>query len=302
MTIEAKIAALKKTKNAVILAHYYQRPEVQQIADYVGDSYYLSKVARQVKQKLIVFCGVHFMAESAKILSPHKKILLSAAQAGCPMANMASVPAVMRLKEKHPDAAVVCYINSTAQVKAICDVCVTSANALAIIRSLPQHKIIFLPDRNLSFYVASQCPDKQFIHYPGYCIVHHRVMPEIVLSLKQQHPNAPVAAHPECRKEVLALADFVGSTGAILNYAANSPAPEFIIITEEGIRYELEKQNPGKKFHFPHQAPMICVNMKKTNLENVLWVLEDECNEIEIDGKIRQQASGCLEKMHLLAN
>lgn len=302
MTIEAKITALKQQKNAVILAHFYQRPEIQQIADYVGDSYYLSKIARQVDQELIVFCGVHFMAESAKILSPHKKILLSAAQAGCPMANMARVEKILRLREKHPDAAVVCYINSTAEVKALCDVCVTSANALSIIRRLPQRKIIFLPDQNLSSYLAGQCPDKEFISYPGYCIVHHRVMPEFVLSLKQKHPHAPVAAHPECRKEVLVLADFIGSTGAILSYAGSSPATEVIIITEEGIRYELEKQNPRKNFYFPDQLPMICVNMKKTNLENVLWVLEDEANAIEIDGAIRRQAAGCLEKMHLLAN
>lgn len=299
--IEEKIMTLKQEKNAVILSHYYQCPEIQQIADYVGDSYYLSKTAKDVSQELIVFCGVRFMAESAKILSPNKKVLLPVADAGCPMANMADGDKVKALKQQHPDAAVVCYINSSVEVKALCDICVTSSNALNIIHKLPQRKIIFLPDRNLSSYIANKCPEKEFIIYPGYCIVHNKIMPEHITSLKNEHPKAHVAAHPECRKEVLALADFIGSTEAILRYVSSSPSTELIIITEEGIRYALETQNPNKKFYFPHQS-MVCTNMKKTDIEHVLWALEAESTQINIDENMRISALRCLQEMHRLGN
>ena len=298
-TIVEKIRRLKQEKNAVILSHYYQCPEVQQIADYVGDSYYLSKIAQEASQELIVFCGVRFMAESAKILSPHKKILLPAADAGCPMANMADVGEIQKLKQQHSDAAVVCYINTPVEVKALCDVCVTSSNALHIIRKIAHEKIIFLPDQNLSSYIANQCPEKEFIIYPGYCIVHHKILPEHIASLKMKHPDAPIAAHPECRKEVLAYADFIGSTEGILHYASASPSAELIIVTEEGIRYALEKRNPDKKFYFP-DPPMICMNMKKTRLEDVLWALEDESTQIDIEESMRISALKCLQEMHRL--
>lgn len=299
--IEEKIKLLKQQKNAVILAHYYQRPEIQKIADFVGDSYYLSKMAMQAEQNLVLFCGVRFMAESAKLLSPQKTVKLPAANAGCPMADMADAQKVRVLKEQHPDAVVVCYINSSAEVKALCDVCVTSSNALDIIRKLPQNKVIFLPDQNLSSYIASLCAEKEFIIYPGYCIVHNRVMPEHILSLKEKHPGAPVVAHPECRKEVLALADFIGSTEAILRFARSSEQPELIIATEEGVRYALEQQSPGKRFFFP-SVPMICENMKKTTLEDVLWALEDDTDEIIIDREIMQTAAECLRQMHVLGS
>ena len=299
--ITERIIDLKQEKNAVILAHYYQCPEIQQIADFVGDSYYLSKRAQEVSQELIVFCGVRFMAESAKILSPHKKVLLPAADAGCPMADMADANRVNDLKKQHPDAVAVCYINSSVEVKALCDVCVTSSNALDIIRKLPERKIIFIPDQNLSSYIASKCPEKEFVIYPGYCIVHNRIMPEHITNLKNDHPNAPVAAHPECRKEVLALADYIGSTEGILRFVKSSPSSELIIVTEEGIRYVLEKQNPDKRFYFPEPS-MICANMKKTSIENVLWALEDESNQISIDEDIRRLSLKCLQEMHRLGN
>ena len=298
-SIEERIKMLKQEKNAVILAHYYQCPEIQQIADYVGDSYYLSKIAKEVSQEMIVFCGVRFMAESAKILSPQKRVLLPVADAGCPMADMADTIKIKELKKQYPDAAVVCYINTSVEVKALCDVCVTSSNALDIIRKLPQGKIIFLPDRNLSVYIAGKCPEKEFVIYPGYCIVHNKIMPEHITELKIKHPNVPVAAHPECRKEVLAFADFVGSTGEILSYAKSSDSPELIIVTEEGIRHALEQQSPKKKFYFPNPQ-MICANMKKTTIENVLWALEDEADEIHIEEELRISALNCLKEMHRL--
>jgi len=300
-SIEERIETLKQEKNAVILAHYYQCSEIQQIADYVGDSYYLSKMAKEASQEIIVFCGVRFMAESAKILSPHKKVLLPVADAGCPMADMADTNKIKELKKQYPDAAVVCYINTSVEVKALCDVCVTSSNALDIIRKLPQREIIFLPDRNLSAYIAGKCPEKEFVIYPGYCIVHNKILPEHITELKIKHPNAPVVAHPECRKEVLAFADFVGSTGKILSYAKSSDSSEMIIVTEEGIRHALEQQSPNKTFYFPYPQ-MICVNMKKTTIENVLWALEDEANEIRIEEGLRISALNCLKEMHRLGN
>jgi quinolinate synthase len=293
-----KIQSLKHAKNAIILAHYYQEPEIKRIADAVGDSYALSKTAKESEETLIVFCGVRFMAESAKILSPHKKVLLPNADAGCPMANMAVAEKVTDMKARYPDAAVVCYINSPVEVKALSDVCVTSSNAVSIVSGLHQKQVIFLPDQNLASYVALQCPEKDVIPYPGYCIVHDRVMPEEIQELKALHPDAPVAAHPECRRVVLDLADFVGSTSGILKYAAESPSPELIIVTEEGIRYDLEQQSPSKRFYFPGRVPMICENMKKTALEHVMWALEYEESEIEIEEAVRQKAFGCLEAMH----
>ncbi|MCL2839547.1 MAG: quinolinate synthase NadA [Defluviitaleaceae bacterium] len=300
-SIEERIKKLKQEKNAVILAHYYQCPEIQQIADYVGDSYYLSKIAKETGQELIIFCGVRFMAESAKIRSPHKKVLLPVADAGCPMADMADINKIKALRKQYPDGAVVCYINTSVEVKALCDVCVTSSNAFDIIRKLPERTIIFLPDRNLSAYIADKCPEKEFIIYPGYCIVHNKILPEHIMELKIKHPNVPVVAHPECRKEVLAFANFVGSTGEMLSYAKSSDSSELIVVTEEGIRYALEQQNPRKIFHFPYPQ-IICANMKKTTIENVLWALEDETTEIHIDEALRISALNCLNAMHRLGN
>ncbi|MCL2816763.1 MAG: quinolinate synthase NadA [Clostridiales bacterium] len=291
-----KIAALKKKKGALILAHYYQSAEIQEIADHVGDSYYLAKAAAEAPQSLIVFCGVRFMAESAKVLAPEKKILLPAADASCPMADMADLAEIEELKRRFPQAAVVCYINSPVTVKALCHVCVTSANALKIIPALPQKEIIFLPDKNLGAFLAGKFPDKKFINYPGYCPVHQDVRPEEILRLKNAYPGAPAAAHPECAQETLALADFIGGTEAILRFAKDAPQREMIIVTEEGLRHVLEKQNPEKKFHFP-QPPMICEDMKKTRPKDVLLALDQENAPIEVEEGLRVRALRCLREM-----
>ncbi|MDR2903429.1 MAG: quinolinate synthase NadA [Clostridiales bacterium] len=297
--MKEKIRSMKQKKDAIILAHYYQRAEVQDVADFVGDSYYLSKMAVQSEQQTIIFCGVRFMAESAKLLSPQKTVRLPVRDAGCPMAAMADANKILALKQQHPDAVTVCYINSPASVKALCDVCVTSSNALEIIKKLPQRKVIFLPDQNLSAYIAGQCKEKEFIRYPGYCVVHNSVTAEDVLVLKEKHPGAPVAAHPECRPEVLAAADFIGSTEAILRFVHTSQAQECIIITEEGIRNALENQNSGKQFYFPEH--MLCEDMKKTTLEDILRSFEDESTEIELDAQTMRAAAACLRQMHLLS-
>jgi len=294
-----KIEKLKKEKNAVILAHYYERPEVQDIADYVGDSYYLSKIARDSKETTIVFCGVKFMAESAKILSPQKTVLLPNIDAGCPMAEMADADTLIKVKQEHPSAAVVCYINSTAEVKALCDVSVTSSSAVKIIKNLPHDEIIFLPDKNLGEYIAEKFPDKKFILWNGYCITHKKVKLENILSIKALRPEAKVLVHPECESEVRAVADFIGSTGEIIDYATKSLSKEFVIVTEQGVLHELKKKNPDKSFYVPGTT-MTCVNMKKTILEDVYESLLYNQHEIIIAEDIRLKALASLENMHKL--
>lgn len=300
MDIIDTINKLKKDKNAIILAHYYQLPEVQEIADFVGDSYYLSKKAFESQNNLVVFCGVRFMAESAKILSPDKKVLLPVMEAGCPMADMITSNDICDLKQLYPDAAVVCYINSTIAVKAVSDVCVTSSNALKIIKKLPNEKIIFVPDQNLANYISKKVPEKHFIIFNGYCPVHHKILPEHVIEMKSAYPGAVVLAHPECRAEILDLSDFTGSTGEILQYAKQSEHSDFIVITEEGIAHELTKQNPSKNFWFP-QDIMCCEDMKKTTLENILSTLDEESGEIILDERERLAALNCLTRMHELS-
>ncbi|OPJ63044.1 quinolinate synthase NadA [Clostridium oryzae] len=297
MNITDKITELKEQKNALILAHYYQRPEVQEIADYVGDSYYLSKVAKDSPNKMIIFCGVKFMAESAKILSPNKTVLLPASDAGCPMADMASSEPLAALKKQHPDAAVVCYINSTAEVKAECDVCVTSSNALSIIRKLPNKKIIFLPDKNLGEFIAKQIPEKEFILWNGFCITHKKVTPDSIKELKAIKKDALVLTHPECESAVRDLSDFIGSTGEIISYAKKSKASDFIIVTEQGVLHQLKKENPDKNFYVPGNT-MTCINMKKTCLEDIYECLKYESNSIELDEELRLKALTSLENMH----
>ena len=218
--MQKEIERLKKEKNAVILAHYYQTGDIIDIADMVGDSYALSKQAKETAADMIVFCGVRFMAESAKILSPEKKVLLPAANAGCPMAEMVMPVDIRRLREQYPEAAVVCYVNSTYDVKAECDVCVTSSNAVKIVRSLPQQQIVFVPDQNLARYVAAQVPEKEIIPFSGYCIVHHQVSPDDVDKARAAVPDAPLLVHPECPESVTSRADFVGSTAQIIGFAA----------------------------------------------------------------------------------
>lgn len=295
-----EIKRLKEEKNAIILSHYYQRPEIQEIADAVGDSYYLSKVARDSSENTVVFCGVKFMAESAKILSPEKTILLPASDAGCPMAEMAEEDEIIKIKKEHPNAAVVAYINSTTEGKAHCDVCVTSSSAMKIINNIDKEEIIFLPDKNLGEYIAKQFPNKKFILWNGFCITHRKVRVENILSIKEIVPDAKVLVHPECEAEVRELADFIGSTGDIIKYGTESTDKNYIIVTEEGVLHELKKKNPDKNFYVPG-GTMTCVNMKKTTLEDVYKSLLNMQHEIHIDEEVRVKAYNALMNMHKLA-
>lgn len=296
--LKEKILKLKKEKNAIILAHLYQPLEIQEIADYIGDSYYLSKIARDCDENLIIFCGVKFMAESAKILSPEKTVILPAQNAGCPMADMASAPDLKEMIEKYPDAFKVCYINSSYEVKALCDVSVTSSSALDILKNVPNEQILFLPDRNLGSYIAEFFPEKEFIFWQGFCPTHERITTEDVLKAKIKYPNVKVLAHPECNKEVRDLCDYIGSTSGIIDYATKCEDQEFIICTEEGILYELTKRNPDKKFYFPEK--IVCPNMKKTSLENVYDALCGKIDEVILDSEISEKALTSLENMHKL--
>lgn len=298
-SLAEKILELKKEKNALILAHYYQPGDIQALADYVGDSYYLSEIARDAKEEVIVFCGVRFMAESAKILSPQKTILMPCLTAGCSMADMASGKAVVEMKEKHKDAYVVCYINSTSNVKAHCDVAVTSSSALNILKKIPNKKIMFLPDKNLGEYVSEFFPDKEFILWDGFCRCHNKISKEDILKAKEEHVNAKILVHPECPKEIRDMADYIGSTSGIIDFATKDDTKEFIIGTEEGILYELENKNPDKTFIIPGDR-ICCQDMKKTTLENLYDTLANMSNEITLDEEIRKKAKKCLEKMHEL--
>lgn len=298
-TLISEINKLKKEKNAIILSHYYERDEVQEVADYVGDSYYLSKIGKNSKENTIVFCGVKFMAESAKILSPEKMILLPVLEALCPMADMAKPEDLIELKKKHKDAKVVCYINSNAEVKALSDVCCTSSNAVKIIKSIEEKDIIFLPDKNLGQYVASKVPEKNIILWNGFCNTHKKVTADYIKKSKEIHKEALVLVHPECEEEVRAMADFIGSTLEIINFATSSLKDEFIIVTEEGVLKELKRNNPHKKFYMPFGG-MTCVNMKKTKLQDVYESLKEEKFQIEIEEDIRIKAAKSLEMMHKL--
>ena len=291
-----EIRRLKKERNAIILAHNYQVPEVQDVADVVGDSYSLSQHAAETDSDVIVFCGVHFMAESAKILSPNKTVLLPVRDAGCPMADMVTAPKLREMKARYPDAAVVCYVNSSAEVKAESDVCCTSSNALKVVESLENKQVIFVPDENLGSYVASKVKDKEIILWKGFCITHKRVKVEEVQKIRQLHPNAKILMHPECEPEVQKLADFLGSTSAIINYAREIPEKDIIIGTEEGILHLLKKQNPDKNFYLLSTG-LICTNMKKTRLEDVHSALLNMQHEIHVDEDIRIKALKSLERM-----
>ena len=296
--LSEKILKLKKEKNAIILAHLYQIPEVQEIADYVGDSYYLSKVARDAKEDLIIFCGVKFMAESAKILSPNKTVILPAPDAGCPMADMAEAEDLEEKIKEYPDAFKVCYINSSYEVKALCDASVTSSSALEIMKNIPNKQILFLPDRNLGGYIAEFFPEKEFIQWKGFCPTHERVSAEDVTKLKEEHPNVKVLSHPECSKEVRNLSDYIGSTSGIIKFATECEDKEFIICTEQGVLHQLNKNNPDKKFYFPEM--MICPNMKKTSLQDVYDALTGKREEIILDEETSKKALTALENMHKL--
>ena len=296
MSLKDKIQALKEARNAVILAHYYVPDEVQEIADYVGDSYYLSKLARDAEAETIVFCGVSFMGESAKILSPDKTVLMPDPAADCAMAHMADLIKIKEMREKYEDLAVVCYINSTAELKTYSDVCVTSANALKIVRNLPNKNIFFIPDGNLGRYVAEQIPEKNVILNDGYCPVHAAWTKEEVLDAKAKHPEAEFVVHPECTKDLLHEADYIGSTSGIINYVTASECKEFIIGTENGVIYELKVKNPDKKF-YPLNDHQVCPDMKMVTLEKVYDVLANGTNEIHVSDELRKESMKPLERM-----
>ena len=295
-----KITNLKKEKNAVILAHYYVPDEVQAIADYVGDSFYLAKVAKESDAEIIVFCGVSFMGESAKILNPNKKVLMPDMSADCAMAHMVKSGIIEKMRQQYEDLAVVCYINSTADLKCQSDVCVTSSNAVKIVKALPNQNIFFIPDKNLGSFVAKQVPEKNIILNDGCCPIHAQISLSHLEEEKNKHPNALVLTHPECEKEVVQYSDYIGSTADIIAFAKKSDAKEFIICTEEGVNFKLMNDNPDKKFYFPNPKPC-CEDMKFNTLENVLKCLETEENEVTVSEEIRKRALVPLNKMLELA-
>ena len=294
-TIISNINRLKEERNAVILAHNYQRGEVQDIADFVGDSLGLSQEAVNQDADVIVFCGVDFMAESAAILSPEKTVLIPEKDAGCPMAAMVSAESLRKEKAKYPNAAVVCYVNSSADVKAESDICCTSANAVEVVNSLEEDEILFVPDKNLANYVA-QNTEKKIIPWQGFCPTHHQILPGDVLLMMEEHPNAEFLAHPECRSDVLELADQILSTTGILNYVKESDKKEFIIGTENGILHRLQKENPDKVFHEASEYA-ICPNMKMTTLDSVVRSLEKMEYVITVPKDIRERAKRALDRM-----
>ena len=293
MTIQEEIKQLKIEKDAVLLAHYYVSAQVQEIADYVGDSFYLSKVASKLTNKVLVFCGVSFMGESGKLLNPSKAVLMPDASADCPMAHMVTKQEIDEIRAQYEDLAVVCYINSTAEIKSWSDVCVTSANAVKIVKNLPNKNILFIPDKNLGRYVAQQVPEKNVMLVKGYCPVHEEMRAQEIQELKQQHPHAEILVHPECNAQVQEMADYIGSTTGILKQAAASSATEFIIATEIGVRYELEKQQPNKKFYFPKTEP-VCTDMKKITLDGILHVLRSGENEASVPNQIAEPSKATL--------
>lgn len=299
-TIVDEIKQLAKEKDVAILAHYYVDGEVQALADYVGDSYYLSKIAASITQKNILFCGVSFMGESAKILSPEKKVIMADELADCPMAHMVDLDKIDEVKKQYEDVAVVCYVNSTAAIKAKSDVCVTSSNALRVVKALPNQRIFFIPDNNLGRYVASQVPEKEFIFNDGYCHVHKSITAENVKAAKEAHPEALVLAHPECTEDVLALADFIGSTSEIIDYATKSDQKVFLICTEMGVFYELTQKNPEKKFYSVGHR-QFCPNMKRVTLEKVKEALVEMKPEVILDEDMRKKAFEPLSRMLALA-
>ena len=300
ITMRERIEQLKKEKDIVILAHYYVDGEVQEIADLVGDSYFLAKKATEVSQQNILFCGVSFMGESAKILNPGKRVIMADEFADCPMAHMVVIAKIQQVREQYPDVAVVCYVNSTAEIKAYSDVCVTSSNALRVVQSLPNKHIFFIPDNNLGRYISTLVPEKEFIFNDGFCHVHTSIHRENVEEAKKLHPNAPVLTHPECTADVLEISDFIGSTSEILDYATKSDAKEFIICTEMGIFFELEQKNPDKRFYSVGHR-QFCPNMKKITLEKVVRAMEEMEPEVTMDEELRVKANAPLVKMLELA-
>lgn len=302
MEITERILELKKNKDVVILAHYYVDGDVQALADFVGDSYALAKKVASVEQKNIVFAGVSFMGESAKLLNPNKNVYMVDSSAGCGMADMINAQQVEKIRKEYPDAAVVCYVNSSAAVKAVSDVCVTSSNAVKVVKEIENKQIYFIPDSHLARFVAKAVPEKEFIYHNGFCPVHQLINPEALLEAKAKHPNAKVLTHPECMDEVVELSDFVGSTAEIIDFAKKDSTMEYIVATETGVFYQLKKDSPNKEF-YPVINPQICEDMKKVTLEKIEALLENLVNENEVilDESVMQTAKKPLEQMLVLA-
>ncbi|MCD6415537.1 MAG: quinolinate synthase NadA [Planctomycetes bacterium] len=295
-SITERIRALKERRGAIILAHNYQLPEVQDIADYVGDSLGLSRKAAASEAGVIVFCGVYFMAETASILCPDKSVLIPDVRAGCPMVDMAPVERLLEMKARRPGAVVVSYVNSSAAVKAESDYCCTSANAVDVVESIEaETEIIFFPDKYLGSYVASQT-GRSLILYDGYCPTHVRILAADILRLKQEHPGAEVMVHPECTAEVVALADRTLSTGGMCRYARECSSEELIMGTEVGLLHRLRKENPGKRF-YPASEAAVCPNMKRIDLQNVLWSLEEMKHEVRVPEAVRARAAAAVDRM-----
>ena len=295
-TLIEKINKLKKEKNAIILAHCYQKPEIDFVADFVGDSLKLSQEAAKTNADIIVFAGVYFMAQTAKILSPEKKVLLPNIHSGCQMADMVNREQIIEFKKKHPEITTVCYINTTAEVKAECDICCTSSNAIEIVKSLNEPRVLFVPDANLGKYVESQLEGVEVITYNGNCPVHHEVTEENIQTMRKLYPQAKILIHPECQPKVSVLGDYVGSTSGIFDYVKNSNDKEFVIVTEKGVVDRLQRDYPDKNFHLISER-MLCESMKLTTLEQVLASLENETHEITLDDNTRKLASSCIERM-----
>ena len=291
-----RINKLKKEKNAIILAHSYQNIEIDTVADYVGDSLYLSQKAKETKADIIVFAGVYFMAQTAKIISPDKKVLLPNLQAGCLMADMINLQQTIDFKKEHPNIPVVCYINSTAEVKSECDICCTSSNAVEIVKSLNAPKVLFVPDANLGKYVESQLNGVEVITYAGCCPVHDNVTIQNIVDIRKKYPNAKVLIHPECKPEISKLGDYIGSTSGIIDYVKNSNDSQFVIVTEKGVADRLKRDYPNKEFILISEE-MLCESMKLTTLDEILYSLEHEVNEITLDEKTIELSAGCIERM-----
>ncbi len=287
---------LRKEKNAIILVHNYQLPEIQDSADVLGDSLDLSKKAKETNKDIIVFCGVRFMAETAKILSPQKTVLLPVYHAGCPMADMVSARDLQQFKKEHPDYKIACYVNTSAEVKAECDVCVTSANAVRVLSRYPYDKFLFIPDKNLGHYVKEQIKEKEIKLWPGYCHVHVRFPINEINQARKKLPKALLLVHPECEPDIVRIADHVLSTNQMITFIKESSHKEFLIGTEEGIIYRLKKENPGKKI-YPASRSLVCPNMKKTRLNDVLTALKYNQYEITLPKEIIIQAQKSLEAM-----
>ncbi len=293
--LKERLLELKKERNAIILAHYYQRDEIQEVADFRGDSFLLAQKAAQTDADVIVFCGVHFMGESAKILAPNKTVIIPDERAGCPMADMVNVRGLQELKQKHPNAKVVTYINSSAEIKAETDICCTSSNAIKVVQSLDTDEVIWVPDKNLGHYVA-QFTDKKMIIWEGYCNTHDMLTVKDVVEMRAQYPNAEFIVHPECRPEVVEMGDFVGSTTGLIKYVRESDCKEFIVGTEDGTGYQMRVENPDKSFHFATKY-LVCPNMKVNNLKKLVKCLETMTPEIYVPPQVADKARLSLERM-----